>query len=62
MTVLVVLVVVVVQVTAEGMVEGIPGEAVGNLYVILVEEGEVLIMLGKTRKMIVVIIQLVMAA
>jgi len=61
MTVLVVLAVVVVRVTVEGVVEGIPEEAVENLYVILVEEGEVLIMLEKIRKMIAVIIQLVMA-
>ena len=58
----VVLVGVVVRVAVEVAVEDIPGEAVGNVKMILVEEGEVLIMLEKIRKMIVVIIQLVMAA
>ena len=59
--VLVVLVVGVVRVSVEGVVEDIPGGAVENMYMILVEEGEVLIMLEKINKMIAVTIQLVMA-
>ena len=59
--VMVVLVVGVVRVSVEGVVEDILGEAVENLYLILVEEGEVLIMMEKISKMIAVIIRLVMA-
>ena len=59
--VVVVLVVAVVRVTVEGVVEGIPGEAVGNGYLIPVEEGEVLIMMEKISKMIAVTIRLDMA-
>ena len=60
MTVLV-LVVAVVRVTMEGVAEDIPGGAVENFYMILVEEGEDLIILEKISKMIAVITQLVMA-
>ena len=59
--VLVVLVVAVVRVTVEGVVEDIPGGAVENFDMILVEEGEDLIILEKISKMIAVITQLVMA-
>ena len=49
------------RVTVEGVVEDIPGGAVENFDMILVEEGEDLIILEKISKMIAVITQLVMA-
>ena len=57
----VVLEVVVVPVMVEEVVEGTPGEAVGVMKMIPVEEGEVHIMLEKIRKLIAVTIQVVMA-
>jgi len=52
---------VVVQVGVEAVVEVTPGEAVGVITGIPVEEGEVPIMLEKISKVIAVTIQLVMA-
>ena len=61
LVVLVVLVGVVVRVGVEGVVEGIPGGAVVETKMVIhVEEGEVLIMLEKISRIIVVIIQLAM--
>ena len=57
----VVLGVVVVRVRVEEVVEGTPGEAVGIMKMIPVEEEEVPIMLEKISKVIAVTIQLVMA-
>ena len=56
----VVLGVVVVGVRVEEVVEGTPGEAVGVIKLIPVEEEEVLIMLEMISKVIAVTMQLVM--